>query len=416
MRYFIDNFRGLQKQIIDLKNVNFLVGENSTGKSSLIKAIALLSNFSFWLNGELSSEEFELGTFDDILSANSTRDFFSLGLIYDKQESFNIFSYINDEGMPKIYRQALYSNNALLVIYSMPKNITFRFIDKCPYSFFEVNEILDYIDSQKFKKIANTPIKESMIRNMPFYFCFRYLLSENEKIKNVFKDATILDGPSSIPCMYIAPIRAKPQAIYAGTKVSFTAEGSHTPFIIKGAIKKRRKEIEVLREFGRNSGLFDDVETPGFGKKDVSPFELVIRKGKNRYRISSVGYGVSQILPIIVDILFSDIPILLIQQPEVHLHPKAQAAFGEFLYNICKKNSKRKFIIETHSDYIIDRFRYCQSREETKISSQVFFTYNDSMHNLIKVIPIGNDGKYKEDNIADYRSFFVDEAIKMMEI
>ena len=61
MRYYIDNFRGLQNQIIDLKKVNFLVGENSTGKSSLMKAISLISNFNFWMNGDLFSEDFELG-------------------------------------------------------------------------------------------------------------------------------------------------------------------------------------------------------------------------------------------------------------------------------------------------------------------------------------------------------------------
>lgn len=79
MKYYIDNFRGLQNQIIDLQKVNFLVGENSTGKSSLIKALTLMSDIRFWMNGELATEDFELGTFQDILSVEHDRDFFFIG-------------------------------------------------------------------------------------------------------------------------------------------------------------------------------------------------------------------------------------------------------------------------------------------------------------------------------------------------
>jgi AAA15 family ATPase/GTPase len=416
MKYYIDNFRGLQNQIIDLKNVNFLVGENSSGKSSLIKAIALLSSFSFWMNGELATEDFELGVFDDILSVHHTRDYFSLGCIYEQDDAFNIFSFENDEGIPRANRQILYFKNNLLIIYFNPKSINYKFINKIDFSYSQVNEILQLIDSKDFKKIKVSQIKKPMIGNVPLYFYSSYLFSEDKNVNKHFTKKNIFDSPNIAPSMYIAPIRATPQSIYAGTKVSFSSEGANTPFVIKNAIKKKSNKIEILREFGRNSGLFDDVETPRFGTQDVSPFELVIRKGESRYRISSVGYGVSQILPIIVDILFSDIPIMLIQQPEVHLHPKAQAAFGQFLYKMSKLKKSLTYIIETHSDYIIDRFRYCEKNDKEKISAQVYFSQNDSKHNILQVIPIKEDGKYDENDISDYRSFFMDEAIKLMEI
>ena len=69
-----------------------------------------------------------------------------------------------------------------------------------------------------------------------------------------------------------------------------------------------------------------------------------------------VGYGITQILPILVEIIHSGPTTFLLQQPEVHLHPRGQAEFSTFLAKSVNKK-KHSFLIETHSDYIIDRVR-----------------------------------------------------------
>jgi predicted ATPase len=99
-----------------------------------------------------------------------------------------------------------------------------------------------------------------------------------------------------------------------------------------------------------------------------------------------------------------------IQQPEVHLHPKAQSAFGEFLYKVALHDKKNIFVAETHSDYIIDRFRYQMKDSENKVSAQILFFKNDRLHNSITPIEIQNDGKYntKSEAFEDFRSFFID--------
>lgn len=56
----------------------------------------------------------------------------------------------------------------------------------------------------------------------------------------------------------------------------------------------------------------------------------------------------------------------------VHLHPKAQAALGEVLFNLSILENK-KFIIETHSDYMIDRFRISCRKSKKSIKTQVLF-------------------------------------------
>ena len=69
-----------------------------------------------------------------------------------------------------------------------------------------------------------------------------------------------------------------------------------------------------------------------------------------------VGYGISQVLPILVRVLTTRNAKFLLQQPEVHLHPKGQAELTSLLVEISKRN-RNSFVIETHSDYMIDRVR-----------------------------------------------------------
>jgi len=92
MKYlFLDNFRGFSNSIIPLKQVNFLVGENSTGKSSFLKLVNLFSQDNFRQFPERSIQEYaDLGSFNDIVSAWSTdRSYFIIGLMTCDDENLD---------------------------------------------------------------------------------------------------------------------------------------------------------------------------------------------------------------------------------------------------------------------------------------------------------------------------------------
>ncbi len=73
--------------------------------------------------------------------------------------------------------------------------------------------------------------------------------------------------------------------------------------------------------------------------------------------LSDVGFGISQILPFIVQSLASTDKILSIEQPEVHIHPKLQADLGDLLAEAIKEPRQNQFIIETHSEHLILRLQ-----------------------------------------------------------
>lgn len=425
MKYYIDNFRGFTDQVIDLDTVTFLVGENSSGKTSLINAISLLSDYRFWLQGDIPSEITEYSSFEDFHSANNNRPYFTLGIINNnnKNDYVHLFCFSDDNGLPIKFREVFYSNSKLLVIDVNKDTIQYVYIPEfnCVDCKKTEKDILDYIDSKEFRKnqIKKIPLGNLKGNRVPFEFYRRMIEDKDTEIKTSFKELENIDSLFNISVSSLAPIRAKPLPFYSGIKQLFKSEGDHIPFILKEAILKKEKNaiIEALLKYGKESGLYDNLDVAVYGDKKNSPFELIIQKQTTKYKISSVGYGVSQVLPIVSELIFNQYAqIINIQQPEVHLHPKAQAAFGSFIHSVAIKNKKRKIIIETHSDYIIDRFRYEQSVGSDKAKAAIFYLFNDGKNNKINRIDINDSGKYEGDDVEQFRSFFFDESFKTMGI
>ena len=71
--------------------------------------------------------------------------------------------------------------------------------------------------------------------------------------------------------------------------------------------------------------------------------------------VRDVGFGVSQVLPIIVQSLLSRNKTLLIEQPEIHLHPALQAELGDLFIQSALGEQKNTFILETHSEHLLLR-------------------------------------------------------------
>ena len=139
-----------------------------------------------------------------------------------------------------------------------------------------------------------------------------------------------------------------------------------------------------------------------------------------------IGYGVSQILPLLVRLFypqkkdFQRATFLstrfrnrfLLQQPEVHLHPKAQAEFASLLIENIKMNNS--FLIETHSDYMIDRASI-EIRKKNISHDDVSLIYLEPMEEGVKAYNMSFD---KEGNLTGapkgYRDFFIKESNRFL--
>jgi hypothetical protein len=92
--------------------------------------------------------------------------------------------------------------------------------------------------------------------------------------------------------------------------------------------------------------------------KDASPYHTTIRVRDSRTRtwanLVDVGYGASQVIPVALACLATSRAPLYVEQPEIHLHPRAQAAVAQLL---CAASMNRQVLVETHSVHLINATR-----------------------------------------------------------
>jgi len=124
----------------------------------------------------------------------------------------------------------------------------------------------------------------------------------------------------------------------------------------KGELEQRGLLESVREVLGKQFGVAETI--------DVSTAEDVIYRilfslakgGEETVTIADVGFGVSQLLPIVIMGLRAPMGSLVVfEQPEIHLHPKLQASLGDFFLSLISLN--KRVLLETHSDHLINRIR-----------------------------------------------------------
>jgi hypothetical protein len=214
----------------------------------------------------------------------------------------------------------------------------------------------------------------------------------------------------------LAPIRTKPRRTYDAPQTSFSPEGDHTPYVIRKRLANKT-QAEAFQRFiesaGTSSGLFRSITLKKYGNGPMAPFQMKVILGKTALGLENVGYGVSQALPVLVEMFVRPRKTAFtIQQPEVHLHPKAQATFGDQIAELARADEK-KFFVETHSDFTIDRFRL-NVRNHGPIPSQLLFFERTDSGNKATSIQISDAGELDPNQPPSYREFFFNESLALL--
>lgn len=439
MKYlYLDNIRGFSDTYIPLKDVNFLVGENSTGKTTVLSILNLLDSPEFWFEPQFNTHEIYFGDFNDIITISDNKKIteinFKIGVIEyldqvngEKQKSINIFLLVfaEDDGLPVIQQYHRLNHQTEINILFGQDEIKYKLSKLSKKTVDSRTFIRDkfkswtnvIVDQKNYQVIDKKELPVSRKRGLVFIPVLLDRLSQNMALDETVEAVELT--PFTPNLTWLAPIRSKPRRTYDGYKVEFSPEGEHTPHLIRQILKSKQgvKDaiMQAVQSFGTNSNLFENIEVKNFGDASA-PFELrVVLDGKS-LRISDVGYGISQVLPVLVDILArSEESWFAIQQLEVHLHPKAQAALGDMFFNLAVGENK-KFLIETHSDYTIDRFRlnYQKRDEEINTTAQVLFFERTAQGNQVHPIAIEQNGAYAQDQPPAFREFFIKEELALL--
>lgn len=176
---------------------------------------------------------------------------------------------------------------------------------------------------------------------------------------------------------YLGPLRDEPRAAYpdspegddtyVGPKGEFTASvlqrhGDRKVSVPTpqpdGTIKTPRRPIQLITAVNRWAEYLDIGQSFSVSDQGRFGIQMQVRQKDvdGDLDLTSVGTGVSQLLPVIVMCLQAPVgSLLLIEQPELHLNPRVQQLLTDFLLEIAQ--SGRHLLVETHSEYLISRLR-----------------------------------------------------------
>lgn len=255
-------------------------------------------------------------------------------------------------------------------------------------------EIIGKISSQLKIGSKQIYVAEEGIAHHPDHFFRRSSLFENTA-------TFIKDRISRI--IYLGPLREEPRfLILPSTSKGIGSKGENTAAVLHLLRDQKRKFpvpsddknnydskdniklVDAVKAWSQYLGLVEDID---ISDRAAFGFTIFVRphKGSPKLSLPSVGVGVSQLLPVLVVCLLAEPgSVILLEQPELHLHPALQQRLADFFIAISR--SGVQLIMETHSEYIISRLRL-----------RIAEAADDELMNLVKVIfaEQGKTGKTK---------------------
>lgn len=390
MKISINNFKSIGSLTnYEPRPLTILSGTNSSGKSSFIQLLLLLkqtleidsAQLPLYLDGKL----FKVQNYIDIIKEKTLENKLNIQFLFEKLElekykesselsiynAFESYQLLIDVEFDFIDNQIFVSTFSVKVLTSLKSNeITYE--NKVKTFNIETNVAVFsdnlYGNEYKVNKINYSAFIPSD---------YEIELTDGTKLNEVAKldavRALLKDFFASLN--YIGPLRQAPKDVYSpygkaisvGTEGENVAEAFHQLSENKITFFKIEEKDDVV-SFKKSEDTFLNAVKYWlcerfklckniYSKKEADNYVIYVESWSSvSSTIKHVGFGISQVLPVIVEGLrISTYETLLIEQPEIHLHPKVHSNLADFLISLIEQG--KRVILETHSDHLITRLR-----------------------------------------------------------
>ena len=308
---------------LELTNLNVMVGANASGKSSLLQTLLLLrqsaNNDSYVNKLALSGSLYEAGTANDVIHPRANhRIIFTIGRGEGRKIKYD-FKLNRDDGASQNQRSIAGSKRKLIAELSQKAN-SFSYLNAE-----RVGPRVNYDMAPEEKGLAGPIGKHGE---------YAVSLLAGAQLKE-----TVLDGWSDQTREAFSNSILNIDGIYRSDEISNSSgridllANLFMNWIIPGS------------EFECSEVIPQDLSTLGF---KIGNFRTV--------RPTHIGFGLTYTLPVIAAALVINVDgLLIVENPEAHLHPFSQSRMGAFLAIIAATG--RQIFIETHSDHVINGIR-----------------------------------------------------------
>ncbi|MGL4942198.1 MAG: DUF3696 domain-containing protein [Thermoguttaceae bacterium] len=388
--------------LIRMAPITLFFGTNSSGKSSIgqflmmLKQTAEQSDRQTVLNPGGNNTPVQLGSFGEMVSHRDTKNKIEFSYSWQLPQKLEI----KDPITQKTYCGQAIRFNAIIgsdTKKAIPVVQEFGYLVKNGSSSLTVGmkkqvKDADYVVNSSeyvFKRNLGRvwPIKSPMQfygfpDEVPAYHQnAEFVKSLNLEHENMFKSIS-----------YLGPLRTKTERLYtwSGTQPeSVDVDGRNTvPAILAGkdrkiALYKKRNAKpfeEVIATQLKRMGLIEEIKVNRISE-GRHEYEVKVRtKGSRDFvDLPDVGFGISQVLPVLVQCFYAPAgSVIIMEQPEIHLHPSAQSALADVMIDVIKSRENGKdrgiqLIIETHSEHFLRRFQ--RRIAEESLSNDEFVAY-----------------------------------------
>lgn len=354
----IKNFKGVNESVeFDIKPITLFIGPNSSGKSSCIHALAALAQTSklpssgrpLVLDDEYA--QVHLGRFIEVIHSKSYVD--DIGIGFESTNVRNVFRALGKQ-------QKLATSDIFSADYSFKstKRTQDIYLDKLSYSSpssklnFKLNKakgsyVVDFngkavVAGSAYDSALHASLFPKSAKSEEGFEAFLY----NESCKQVVSAEL-----GSV--LYLGPFRQSPLRRYptrgsSPTEVGAQGENAITLLANEFVQTKGRPHLKEIGSWLNQMGLAKKVDVSRVGKSDLFDVTVTLADDAN-LPIADLGYGMSQVLPVLTQCSFAPPKAtLLFEQPELHLnHTAAKLLAGVFVK--AAKSKELHIVAETHS-------------------------------------------------------------------
>jgi predicted ATPase len=397
-KLYLKNFKVWGEQLwetgVELAPLTLVLGTNSSGKTTLLQSLLLLKqtfqspdpNLDLNLGGQ-PGDIHDFGMFKDIVHGHTRSNELGFGFTYARGARYEYSANIarGSDGSVLDYRATFASKGGIPVVSSLTMSQAQRrtrdglqtrqessvSLRRRAGGAYVVNAATtEYSAGQEPVATSNTTPPHKRYKPEKSLFLAWDSLSQLRGSQH---------GAQAIPSnlyhafrktYYLGPLREYPKRTYLWSRQRPGEIGSRGEQAIAALLASAKSasglrlqqagtpEASIVPEVSRwlkAFGVADSLELKRQGQSRY--YDVIIRREGRSAGLIDVGFGVSQVLPMIVMAYF--VPrgsTIIAEQPEIHLHPLAQSALADLMVEVARER-RVQFIVETHSEHMFRRLQ-----------------------------------------------------------